>query len=459
MDLQKYCYNPIFNDLECCELLDHPDYPLLSIERELGLSQKYLSYLVRYLSKEVELRMLAPVSDETLEDVREGRITVFEAFVAEPANKFIFAIHLNSKTGKVEATFVIPMQDFLAMDIIPKDYGLHASRKEDKLLPIDKPYQVAIEERLCWEDLSRPVDFSVPFTIRDVLNLIVLRSEIPIDKMCQMVQCNYLFEYFEEAQKPLPPADDKSNCGKVEYLELAWTAYHSLSPDKGVQWYDNSWDFSGVGFKGVMGEDIINFYRSENSDYKPDPTYREGYAIEFSPLNEIADLPIRVKSTMSIENGDLEYGDSKATTLINFIPKMTVFDMIYSIFWELSFMGAPEKRDEMKDELNCRVKEIEEDKVELISGEEAFSKIFEGLDVYREKRKLQKNFTEMQNNSEVAPIYCSNPTCVKAKLLCVISKEDVLELKCPCCHKQQTWDKEMQERVKISVIQEKQGEK
>lgn len=435
--------NLIFDNLECCELLDYPDYPVLSVEENKVFSQRYLSYLLCCLSENVERRLLALVSEEVLCNVRSGKITVFDAFVSDPENKFIYVISLNVVTGKHEDGFSISVQDFLPMNLIPKDYKMNSNEKENEDWPLNDNFSITKAHKLKLQDLCRPVDFSETFTLRDVLNLIILRSNIHIDTLCQMVQCNYLFDYFEEAQKPISPDKDTKFAEQIEYLELSWHGEQDIDPNKGVRYFTNGWHFDGVGRKGVMSEDIMEFRQLE----KPDPEYREGYAIDFSPINEIADLEIKTRPEMAFENGELERDDVNFYKKVVFTQQISLLEMLYAIFWELSFAGCPEERDEKMTEIHKRVKEYDDDKekgeISYVSADDFFSSY--DMANYHDKRNKQKHFIYHQENPNHKPICCQRDECkVHGKLRCIIAydgkEKSHLTLVCPDCGAKSEWN-------------------
>ena len=309
--------------------------------------------------------------------------------------------------------------------------------------PLNDNFRINKAGKLKFQDLCRPVDFSEPFTLRDVLNLIILRSEIHIGTLCQMVQCNYLYDYFQEAQKPIKPPADPKFSDQIEYLELSWHGEKDIDPSKGVRYCTNGWYFDGVGYKGVMSEDIVKFRQLE----KPDPEYREGYAIEFTPINELADLEIRICPEMSIENSELEYDDANFYKKVAFTPQITLLEMLYAIFWELSFVGCPEDRDERMEELNGRVKEYDDAKekgeTSYVSAEDLFSSY--DMANYHDKRNKQKCFIDHQENPKRKPICCQRDECnVHGKLRCIIAYDSkdksYLSLVCPDCGAKSEWN-------------------
>jgi hypothetical protein len=197
-----------------------------------------------------------------------------------------------------------------------------------------------------YEDLMVPVDLETPFTLRDVLRA-TMQSVIPIEIIKRMI-CPWVEDYWNEAEsKPYEKDND------MEYLEL----YLFGDVDKKDITLDSlSWLLHGVGREGIISEDVVKFYSKEEVLKMISEGHREQYAIDFSPMYTIADLEIKVKREISVTiYGDREFVVEK----INVRPNLTLFDLLTSVFWEISFMGPPTNRDKKRDELNERASEVD----------------------------------------------------------------------------------------------------
>lgn len=99
------------------------------------------------------------------------------------------------------------------------------------------------------------------------------------------------------------------------------------------------------------------------------------YAISLSPLIELLDIPVKVDNTLKIFRTDYAkfhtkgLGDSyweegadngKHVYTINDMT-YTLGQYIYSIFWELTWHGGPDDKEEFKDELLNRAREVYND--------------------------------------------------------------------------------------------------
>lgn len=150
-------------------------------------------------------------------------------------------------------------------------------------------------------------------------------------------------EFVDEALKPVLVTSVDEN-DPVEYLELYW----------GVE----EWD----------GEISLPTFMSFHGKGKPDEYDCVNYGVSFTPANELAKLPIKVNTEFVI------YKSLKKSPFFEEkykgVAKPTLFQIIYGIFWELSFYGGPEDRDAQFAELKRRCDEVKNGKAKLIPWEE-----------------------------------------------------------------------------------------
>lgn len=214
------------------------------------------------------------------------------------------------------------------------------------------------------EDLIKKVDFSHPFTLRGVLKA-CLNSEIPIKILESILHCNCIEELCKEAESK-PFCDD----GDIEYLEVYW--WGSKGTYDGVKDSSNSWGFHGVGYLNDYSDDMIKIYRHMEKELPKN--FRENYAIEFSPMYELADYEIRISQKLHISDYDDKPGQDEVDHSICFSPSITLIELFHAILWELNFCGSIENRDAKSEEIKktleeCR-KGIEEGTLKTISLEE-----------------------------------------------------------------------------------------
>ena len=203
-------------------------------------------------------------------------------------------------------------------------------------------------------DLMKTVDMSHSFTLRDVLRA-CMNSKIEPKALMELLHCNYIEDYWKEAEsRPFTGLQDDR---KMDYLELSWTGYKHTY--KGKRFDSNGWDFSGAGKKGYITKDVLKYSKFTKKEKE---NYRHSFAIEFCPMYTLADYPIRLCTGLHITDYDAKIANREELDLFNktidMNPSITLIDLLYAIFWELSFCGSIDARNTMKEDIDGRVKEI-----------------------------------------------------------------------------------------------------
>ena len=85
------------------------------------------------------------------------------------------------------------------------------------------------------------------------------------------------------------------------------------------------------------------------------------YGVDFTPVNELAHLPVRLNPRMDIYRDHKKIGDAPCD--------FSLLDVLGEIYWEISFYGSPTTRDVQRAEIDESVREIEEGRAELIAIE------------------------------------------------------------------------------------------
>ena len=219
---------------------------------------------------------------------------------------------------------------------------------------MQKEIKITPKLKFDYYDLMLGVDFSHEFTLKDVVRA-VINSKIPLESLMELIRCPYLVEYWKEINSKRFKDD-----GIIDYLELYW--WGTSSTYMKIKESHNSWCFHGVGKKGVVCKDLMEYYTKGKIAKMKKDGYRENYAIEFSPIYQLANYKIKLNDEMIITDYDKmggrnakKYEDDR----IKFKPSITLIELLYTIFWELSFMGSPEKRDKKNEELKNSVAELD----------------------------------------------------------------------------------------------------
>jgi len=230
--------------------------------------------------------------------------------------------------------------------------------KRNGEIKMENTIKITKDLKFNYWDLMKIVDVSQEFTLRDVLRACV-NSSIPMDVLCQILQCSYIVDYWDEAEsKPFTGLTDDRD---MEYLELYWGGSKQTYDKKRCD--SGGWSFHGMGREGYVPEDMAKYGKWKKGEKKH---YRQAMAIEFSPMYTLADYPIRICKKIYIEDEDLPIRAriKMKDSGIDYQPTITLMELLYAIFWELSFCGSPKDRDGKMNDLKSRMDEIDKAKKE-----------------------------------------------------------------------------------------------
>lgn len=160
-------------------------------------------------------------------------------------------------------------------------------------------------------------------TLRDIL--LLLNSDLAVFNAVLGNHCEALVK---EGLSPTTEA-----LSELESLELYWhiSAYND--------------QFSGYTFPAFHGVGRPN-----------EAGERTYYAIEMTPVNQMAHIPLKLNPAFHIYEVDPDNGKDEEYHFKN--AEYSLGHILHGILWELSFFGPPEKRDSFVEEVNRRVEEI-----------------------------------------------------------------------------------------------------
>jgi hypothetical protein len=137
--------------------------------------------------------------------------------------------------------------------------------------------------------------------------------------------CN-LEAFHSEARKPATEVSD------LHYIEIA----------KYFEWNER------------QAQEIIHISGIGN----PDEHGSTSYALDFTPVNQLVHLPVRLSAEIEIQKDYKKMGVAPCA--------FTLLDVLGELYWEISFHGSPEDRDRQSAELTDTVQEIEDGLATLI---------------------------------------------------------------------------------------------
>lgn len=212
------------------------------------------------------------------------------------------------------------------------------------------------------------------FTLYDLFRL-VHHANLMIPNISATMGMLQFEKFWNQIQLDRDPDDGDD----VEYLELYWGPSYDIrvTPKTGkstdqcaisflTKKDENYWEnhkicelpnlmaFHGVG-QGCPVKDL-DFH--ECGDDCPTET---GYGIEFTPVNSLAHLPIRVSPKVEFFPPYVESDRELHRTGFELTIDPTLWCFITSVFWELTFVGSnPDEIADKSDDLSERIKDIKE---------------------------------------------------------------------------------------------------
>ncbi len=94
---------------------------------------------------------------------------------------------------------------------------------------------------------------------------------------------------------------------------------------------------------------------------EPDEHGMTHYGLDFTPVNQLVHLPVRLRPQMEIHKDYKKVGEAPCT--------FTLLDVLGEIYHEISFYGSPEDRDREAAGLRESMREVEEGRATLIPWE------------------------------------------------------------------------------------------
>ena len=210
--------------------------------------------------------------------------------------------------------------------------------------------------KLSLSDLPETVEsVSDDFTLMDLFRIIADVSSVELTIILGM---NFFSDFYREVkQEPIKRSD-------LHYLELNWFTDYDLNnnsqEDPIKAELHNLMDFGGIGkHECAFGGSCPNGCRETDS-----------YAVEMTPICELAHLPIKMNTEVKMYEPYTRDGRAWSRTGFTLTMHPTLYTFITSIFWELTFFGTPEDRDEQLQDIKGAIERIKSGEDKTIPWEE-----------------------------------------------------------------------------------------
>ena len=193
--------------------------------------------------------------------------------------------------------------------------------------------------------LWEPVQLIAGVTLDTVFHLLSHNTAPLRDVFRRDFSHEYYNHYLQVKDKATPYTGEYHPDG-IEYLELYWMGYK----------YENGEvvglgrpDFHGVGYE--LREDHPDSYKQKGQ--------RVHWGIGFSKLEDLLNLPLKINPEAHVFNEDYSDSENYGKELMCFkMENPMLGQFIRGILWELSWHGAPDKKQEIAKELNEAVEGV-----------------------------------------------------------------------------------------------------
>jgi hypothetical protein len=216
------------------------------------------------------------------------------------------------------------------------------------------------------------------FTLRSYFKIF---ENYPILKVLE----DWIEEYVNEAK-----ASPNSGCFDTEmpdgFIQLSRLIDIDIIKSRS-DFYNEKGDFDFNNKKRKeVNENNINIYHEV---VMMTPNDKEKYAIEFTPLKNLLDIPVVISGKTSVikkaisKNGKVRFVKSELDNKngINF------YDFITEIIYEVSFLGEPSNKVAEKEKLQRRIKELKNNEVNILSVEEVKEKMSIKMNKLKDKKE------------------------------------------------------------------------
>jgi len=244
--------------------------------------------------------------------------------------------------NKEEVESPLPLRFSKGGKLTYNEWVYDKEKGEGQYIPQD------ITNNLLWlHKRGLPVSLDADVTLNDVFEFIALEPEI-CDAVFENCYIKEYVNYWKKIDQSKVVRDHQYDPDEIEFLEVYWV------PD--LFTYAGKTKISGLSRASFHGQGFIlqeDKYEDEEKKYKLySKDTRINWGIDFSTLETILDLPIKLNSEFKImenftalRNSDGTYKSySELGTLLDCFRDFSFHEFIEAVMWELSFYGIEEDK-------------------------------------------------------------------------------------------------------------------
>lgn len=207
--------------------------------------------------------------------------------------------------------------------------------------------------------LLNPIEFvGEDFTLNQVFKRVAMDEGLTFF-MGAYSWCRAIKEFHAEADIPASKIKEKDDEYSGKLRRSSVCRYMELSKYRGHE-KPSFTEYMDFRTYGDISKQSAEWYAKDGKE----PPEEECYGVSFSPAFHYSHLPIvldhKVELTKEIVFSRKGRVLEPRETLATVACPITLLDFLDAIYWEISFNGGPESRDDFREEMNDRVDECKE---------------------------------------------------------------------------------------------------
>ena len=187
--------------------------------------------------------------------------------------------------------------------------------------------------------LNEPVAIAAGVTLGDLLRA-VSADELLTGFVGAYAHCTAIDEFHAEAARPFAPEPGSALVALEvsRHVRLHWHAFDFSDDERSVRDGDGVWRI-------VKVPKAVPYYELHgHCDFSGIDETGRPYAIEFTPLDQLSGLPLRLQEEAAVTVDEQESADVRSTTY-RARTTFSLLELLEAIYYEISFCGTPAKRD------------------------------------------------------------------------------------------------------------------
>jgi hypothetical protein len=204
---------------------------------------------------------------------------------------------------------------------------------------LKKEVRTRVKKSRVWTELREACEIGEDVTLLDLFRVVSQYKALTVF-LSQYSWCRHIEAYHAQAEEPTINASDSET--ELSYLEIFWaTQYNSY---KNKTWLDINSELHAFG------------PAPQTKDYGDLAGKIISWSVSCSSMAEIACLPIKLNTKVLFANHT-----TKGEPVLESTREFTLLEVLDAIYWDISWHGDPQQKNEFRDFLKESVENIQQD--------------------------------------------------------------------------------------------------